>query len=83
MFEADENGFSLSFSNGYRVSVKWDSPRRVGFHCEMNEDFDCVAAEVAVFQPDGKFVALTDEDDVLRRQTADEVAALITRYSSL
>jgi hypothetical protein len=83
MFEANENGFFMGFSNGYMVSVKWDSPRRGGFHCEMNTDTECAAAEVAVFQPDGKFVALTDEDDVLRRQTADEVAAIITKYSSL
>lgn len=83
MLEANENGFFLSFSNGYQVSVKWDSPRRGGFHCDMNEDGQCVAAEVAVFQPDGKFVPLTEYDDVLSRQTADEIAALITKYSTI
>jgi hypothetical protein len=83
MFEADENGFFLSFDNGYRVSVKWDSPRRGGFYCTMNTDTECAAAEVAVFQPDGSFVQLDEYDDVLRYQTANQVAELITKYSSM
>jgi hypothetical protein len=82
MFAANENGFFLTFANGYQISVKWDSPRRSGFHCEMNEDGDCVAAEVAVFYPNGKFVALSEYDDVLRSQTTDEVLALMVKYSS-
>lgn len=49
----------------------------------MNKDGDCVAAEVAVFYPDGKFVPLMEWDDVLRSQSADEVAALITKYSRM
>jgi hypothetical protein len=83
MFIANENGFFLTFGNGYQISVKWDSPNRNGFYCTMNEDGECVAAEVAVFNPDGKFVRLSEYDDVLSRQTTDEVAALITKYSSI
>lgn len=83
MFEANENGFFIGFSNGYMVSVKWDSPRRGGFYCEMNTDTECAAAEVAVFQPDGRFVQLDEYDDILRYQTANEVAAIIHKYSSM
>lgn len=31
MFDANENGFFLTFANGYQISVKWNSPRRGGF----------------------------------------------------
>jgi hypothetical protein len=82
MFIANENGFFLTFANGYQISVKWDSPRRNGFYCTMNENGECVAAEVAVFYPDGKFVRLSEYDDVLCRQTPDEVVALMAKYSS-
>jgi len=83
MFQANENGFFITFGNGYKISVKWDSPNRSGFYCEMNDDGECVAAEVAVFDPAGKFVRLTEYDDVIGRQTPDEVSNLIHKYSSI
>jgi hypothetical protein len=83
MFAANENGFFLTFANGYQISVKWDSPRRGGFYCTMNEDGQCVEAEVAVFRPDGGFVRLSESDDVLPGQKPDEVVALMAKYSSI
>lgn len=83
MFSANENGFFLTFGNGYQISVKWDSPTRSGYYCQMNEEGECVAAEVAVFEPSGKFVRLSEHDDVLSSQSSNEVAALITKYSSI
>lgn len=82
MFQANENGFFLSFANGYQISVKWDSPNRSGFYCQMNDEGVCEAAEVAVFDPDGKFVRLT-EYDVAGSQTVSDVVGLITKYSSI
>jgi hypothetical protein len=84
MFAANENGFFLTFANGYQISVKWDSPRRGGFYRHLGWSLGSgVAAEVAVFRPDGGFVRLGESDDVLTGQKPDEVAALMAKYSSI
>lgn len=83
MFESNDNGFFIKFSNGYAISVKWNTPYRGGFHSTMNEEGFAVSAEAAVYDPERRFVPLTEYDDVLHRQTPEEIAQLISKYSSL
>ena len=70
------DGFQITFENGWKISVMFgDGHYATGkVHGEVGSYAE--SAEVAVFDPNGLFYPLTD-NDVIGHQTADEVAALI------
>ena len=70
------DGFQITFENGWKISVMFgDGHYATGkVHGEIGSYAE--SAEVAVFDPNGLFYPLTD-NDVIGHQTADEVAALI------
>ena len=89
MFQITHNkGFCMTFANGYTISVQFGN----GNYCDnrhygnpLNGDQSVPPssnAEVAVWDKDGKWVQLSEHDDVIGWQTADDVAALIASVSS-
>lgn len=89
MFKVTHNkGFAMTFANGYTVSVQWGG----GNYCDNRSlpfrGVDAAVpasktAEVAVWNADGEWVALTDHDDVIGYQTPEQVAAIIAKYSAI
>jgi len=81
-FRVGQSGFQIKMSNGYTVSVQFGSFN----YCSNRDNDDCSPlgspnAEVAVIDPDGNFVALSEHDDVLGYQTVSEVISLINRFN--
>ena len=73
-------GFSITFNNGYTVSVQWGH----GNYCsnrDAEEPGESSTAETAVMVAGG-FVPVNDED-VQGYQSADEIAALISHVAKL
>jgi hypothetical protein len=66
-------GFYIRFGNGYEISVQFGQVNG----CDGGK----TTAEVAVFDPEGQFVRLSDDDDVLYNVTPERVAELIFEYS--
>jgi hypothetical protein len=66
-------GFYIRFGNGYEISVQFGQVNG----CDRGK----TTAEVAVFDPEGQFVKLGENDDVLYNVTPERVAELIFEYS--
>lgn len=83
MFDITNNkGFHITFANGYRASVQFGA----GNHCANKyEPFKksgeayppCPDAEVALFDPQGNFVRLSQYDTVQGELTPEEVASFL------
>ena len=74
----NRRGFQITFENGWKISVMFGGDEHYADGKVHTEGFTYAnSAEVAVFFPNGLLYPLTDSDDVIGRQTADEVAALI------
>ena len=78
-------GFTLTFDNGYEVSVQWGP----GVYCDLEKGHSAASsAEVAVIDPQGNFVTgvvcpdFTDHD-VAGWVKADAVAEIIDRVRRL
>ena len=78
-------GFTLTFDNGYEVSVQWGP----GIYSSPGKDVsEASSAEIAVFDPAGRFVTgvvcpdFTDHD-VAGWVKADAVAEIIDRVRRL
>ena len=75
----DNKGLHIIFDNGYTLSVQIGP----GNYCHnrdmpMKDDFcgnvpDCDNAEIAIFDPDGEYVQLTESDDVRGWVDIDEI----------
>ena len=86
-------GFQMTFANGYRISVQFgpyhyankDGKRIDGSFqdSKLSDYWEADSAEVAVFNPRGKFVRLGDSDDVIGWQSPNQVADLIAKYSAI
>jgi hypothetical protein len=85
MFHINDNkGFSITFDNGYTVSVQFGP----GNYCSNrnidpmsrdyanNDGLDATTAETALLDPHGNFIAYKD-DDVQGYQTVNDVMALL------
>jgi len=84
----DKKGFSITFDNGYRVSVQFGA----GNYCD-NYDLDIIdhfdkpvppsfTAETALISPNGDFIKYKD-DDVQARQTPEDVLELMNYAAKL
>jgi len=84
-FRVQENGFQIEMANGYTVSVQFGEHHycasRHGVRRDSMYGLVCNNAEVAVIDPDGEFVALSEHDDVLGYQSVSEVISLINRFN--
>lgn len=79
----DGKGFQITFENGCTVSVQWGP----GNYCDNygaeyasqrgKLQWQSTTAEVAILLPDGKFYRVQEHDDVIARQTPEEVARWI------
>ena len=86
-FRVQENGFQIVLDNNYVVSVQFG----VHNYCSSRHDerratslgLVCNNAEVAVIDPDGNFVALSEHDDVKGYPSVSEVLALINEFNQL
>jgi hypothetical protein len=77
-------GFRIKFENGATLSVQFGP----GNYCnhQRNADYkapsgsfqwECENAEVAILLPDDKFYRISEHDDVIGWQTAEDVAKWI------
>lgn len=66
-------GFYMRFGNGYEISVQFGQVNG----CDQGK----TTAEVAVFNPEGQFVKLGENDDVLFNVPPERVAELLFDYS--
>ena len=82
-------GFRMTFGNGFSISVQWG----VGNYCEKRDGgewneatkhdyWDSNSAEIAVFDNNGGFVAIGNDDVVIGWVQADNVAKCITIVQS-
>jgi hypothetical protein len=75
MIRADNTGFSLTFDNGWTVSVRYGP----GYYCATKFATSvperCANAEVAVINPKGRF----EGDDVRGYTNVEDVAKIIAR----
>lgn len=78
MFRAQPDGFAITFANGWTVSVRHGKWHYCNNRIGQSDGRSCPNAEVAVINPDGKFVG----DDVLGWQSPDQVAAIITETAN-
>ena len=78
-------GFSIKFSNGYTLSVKFGSMNYCAARkCAPYTSPDmCRDAEIAVIRPDGEFHSLDNSDDVMGWVTPDKLAELIPMIAGL
>jgi len=65
------------FDNGYAVSLLWDKHS----YGEMNEIGQAISYEVAVFTPNGDFLALTEYDDVIGHKSWDAVRFILEKVN--
>ena len=72
--DTSEKGFHIKLKNGYNVSVQW----KEGNYCHE----DGSTAEVAVWDADGKWEKLSENDDVVGWQSGDEILHIIYKYAS-
>jgi hypothetical protein len=71
--------FSMKFANGYTVSLAMgDSVYSNG---TMEDGFSSV--EVAGWDADGNWIKLSDNDDVIGWQSAEEVLAIMNKVAAM
>ena len=82
-------GFRMTFGNGFEISVQWGTMNYchrkefAEFGIEQKQDhWESATAEIAVFDPDGGMISITEIDTVAGWLTTDEVAKVITIVSS-
>lgn len=86
-----DQGFHMTFENGYTISVQWgpgnycdnhmrpfDYDEDRNGHMRQRANMQSNTAEVAAWDALGNYVKLGDMDDVKGWLNADEVASLIT-----
>ena len=88
MFKLANNGYSMTFENGYTVSVRWhqcinyvqnrelDSPHTANYNSVAKNSVD---AEVAVIADDGTFIStpFNDNDTVIGWQKPHQVVQIM------
>ena len=88
MFRINDNkGFSITFPNGYTVSVQfgpgnYSSNYNLSMLDNMGKPMTALSAETALLDPDGNFVQYMD-DDVQGHRTAKDVLELLNYAASL
>jgi hypothetical protein len=88
MFRINDNkGFSITFDNGYTVSVQfgpgnYSSNYNLSMLDNMGKPMTATLAETALIAPNGDFVAYKD-DDVQGYQSTVDVLALLNYASKL
>ena len=87
--EGVQNGFSMQFDNGWRVSVQFGT-----FHSCSNRDWkvnpnspaqpkQCANAEVAVIDPDGSMEASDGREMIFTFQRPENVAEIVSKVSKI
>jgi hypothetical protein len=88
MFRINDNkGFSITFDNGYTVSVQfgpgnYSSNYNLSMLDNINKPMTATLAETALIGPNGDFVSYKD-DDVQGYQSVADVLALLNYASKL
>jgi hypothetical protein len=88
MFRINDNkGFSITFDNGYTVSVQfgpgnYSSNYNLSMLDNMGKPMTATLAETALIAPNGDFVSYKD-DDVQGYQSVADVLALLNYASKL
>lgn len=83
------NGFHITLANGCTVSVQWG----LTSYCEgrdlrapYEKDLparECATAEVAAWRANGKWINLSEGNDVIGWQTPNQVLAIMTMVATL
>ena len=82
MFRINDNkGFSITFDNGYTVSVQfgpgnYSSNKNLSFLDNINKPMTANTVETALLAPDGDFVAYKNNDVQGYQSTADVLELL-------
>ena len=66
------------FDNKWAVSLIWGD----NTYGDANEFGEAVSYEVAIFNPDGEFLALTPYDDVIGHRTWNEVKFILEKVNT-
>jgi len=90
-FRVMPTGFQITLPNNYTVSVQFGvvhycDNRKLLFDGEIDEKMaePCKDAEIAVLDPEGKFVTLEEEnDDVLGWQSSADFLAILNRVGGV
>lgn len=73
------SNFYMKFDNGYAISLAMGG----GTYSTGNAQDGFTSVEVAVFDPDGNFFPLTEDNDVLGWQSPKQVLEIISRFESM
>ena len=78
--KSDGNGFRIGFKNGYQISVRFGGQN----YCEnsgLDKKFMASKdAEIAIINPRGELVKLSENDTVLANQSAEDLVELMYKY---
>ena len=93
MFQLENNGYNMTFENGYTVSVRWHkcinyiTGRTVGCSTAAMEAMatDSMDAEVAVLDAAGEFLEtpFNEDDTVIGYQRPDDVLKIMEWAAAL
>jgi hypothetical protein len=70
--ETSDRGFHVALSNGYNISIQW----KEGNYCHANGS----TAEVAVWDKEGRWVKLGENDDVVGWQSASDILDIMYKF---
>lgn len=73
------SNFYMKFDNGYAISLAMGG----GTYSTGDAEDGFTSVEVAVFDPDGNFFPLTEDNDVLGWQSPKQVLEIISRFQSM
>jgi hypothetical protein len=73
------SNFSMKFANGYTVSLAMGD----GIYSNGNMEDGFSAIEVAAWDADGKWIKLSDNDDVIGWQSPEEVLAIMNKVAAM
>jgi hypothetical protein len=68
------NGFHITFENGYTISVQFGK----GNYSDQGK----TTAEVAAWDPDGEWVKLSDTDEIIGWCTPNEVLEIMNQIAN-
>lgn len=85
------NGYRVTFENGCTVSVQWGrgtyssnrNTNKAVFHLRNKDKLESELVEVGAWDKQGNWIKLGDDGDVVGRQTAEQVLAIMNKIAAL
>lgn len=77
--DKESGNFTITFANGHTVSVAMGD----GIYSSGNVANGFSSGEVAAWDADGKWIKLSDNDDVVGWRSPDEVLAIMNKIAAM